>query len=315
MFCEAAGDGLALRAEITAAASDNHAANFRAAAVATPTFATVGAMMQLVLTRLAQGIEKIGDRRATHGNSVLQDLAQSFVKKQELRCAQARTEARRMNFCAPKTFVGIDIANSAKKTLIEEKGFDASAARAGLLDEVLRTDEERIRAKRSEFVGERRFGKIGETAEAAGIGVTQLAGVVEGQADMRVLRAWLCGRLGCNLSGHTQMNEERCGGHVAVGGGGITNRGRETQQHKFAVTFDRFDGSARKVSLEVSGVVNEVRFAEPDRDDAPAKYGAAKAASNRFYLGKFGHERRKKNSIRKLTVDRKAQCGHGARAI
>lgn len=111
------------------------------------------------------------------------------------------------------------------------------------------------------------------------------------------------------------MNEKRCGGCVAVGGGGITNRGREPQQHEFAVAFDRFDGSARKVLLEVSGVVNEVRLAEPDRDDAPAKYGAAKAASNSFYLGQFGHERRKKNSIRRLTVDRKAQCGHGVRAI
>lgn len=202
MFCEAAGDGLAFRAEITAAASDNHAANFRAASVATKPFATVRAMMKLVLTRLTQGIEKIGDRRATHGDSVLQDLAQSFVKKHELGCAQARTEARRMNFCAPKTFVGIDIANSAKKTLIEEKGFDASAARAGLLDEVLRTDEEGIRAKRAEFVRERSFRKISETAEAAGIGVTQLARVVESQAHMRVLRAWLCGGLGRYLAGH-----------------------------------------------------------------------------------------------------------------
>lgn len=290
LSCEAAGDGLALRTEITAAASDNHTANFRAAAVATPTFATVRAMMQLVLSRLTQGIKKIGNRGTTHGNGVLQNLAQPFVKKQELRFAQARTEAGGMNFCAPKTFVGIDIADSAEKTLIEKKGFDASTPRAGLLDEVPRADVERIRAKGAEFLGERRFGNIGETAEAAGIGVAQLARVVEGQANMGVLGAWLRSRLGRDLSGHAQMNEQRCGGCVAVGGdGGITNRGRETQQHEFAVAFDRFDGSAWKVLLEVGRVVNEIRLAEANGNDAPAKYGAAKAAGDSFYFGKFGH--------------------------
>lgn len=109
---------MALGAEIAAAASDNHAANFGAAAIARFAFAGVGAMLLLIPTRLAFGVQKIGDGGAVHGDGFAENLLERAMERGGLLGAERRCETCGMNFCAPEAFIGVDIADAAKKRLI-----------------------------------------------------------------------------------------------------------------------------------------------------------------------------------------------------
>lgn len=284
---------MASGAKVAAAAGDNHAANFGAAAIARFAFAGVGAMLLLIPARLAFGIEKIGDGRTVHGDGFSEDLLESAVERGGLLRAERRREPRGMNFCAPETFIGVDITDAAKKRLIEEKSFDAGAAGAKLHQEIGCGDFERIGAEARQLFFEKRLIQIGETAKAARVGVAQLAGIIEAHEDVGVLGVRLRGGKGTDLTGHAEMNEKRGGSGVAVGGrrsGRIRMNGREAKKHEFAVAVHCFNAAAGQVLFESGGIVDEVGFAKADGQDTTAEDRAAKAAGDSFDFGEFGHK-------------------------
>ena len=52
-----------------------------------------------------------------------------------------------MDFRAPETLIGINIADASQKTLVQQERFDPRAARASSLYEFFRLDFERIRTE------------------------------------------------------------------------------------------------------------------------------------------------------------------------
>src|SRR6202040_192736 len=126
----AARCGLALRAKITAAAGNDRAQDRRFAAVAAFSFPPVSPMVALIFSRLAIGVKKIGNRRATHHNGFLKNVLKRLAQRRRLWPAKLGAEARRVNPCAPQTFVGINIADAAQHALVQQKCFDPGVARA-----------------------------------------------------------------------------------------------------------------------------------------------------------------------------------------
>src|SRR5258707_14999958 len=68
--------GLALRAEIAAAAGNNHTPDRRPAAVAAVSFASIRPIVPLIFSRLALDVKQIGNRRPARQNRLPQNPLQ-----------------------------------------------------------------------------------------------------------------------------------------------------------------------------------------------------------------------------------------------
>jgi len=119
-----------MRTKITAAAGDNYAANHRAASEAFFTFTHVDAMAQLKLSAFAVCIQIIRDGRSAQANRFIQNLLDSPEETVKFHIFEFHSETLGVNPRAPQTLVSVDIADAAQNMLIEEKRFDAGAARA-----------------------------------------------------------------------------------------------------------------------------------------------------------------------------------------
>src|SRR4029077_18985810 len=176
--------GLALGTKKTASPGDEHSPNHCCAAKTALPFASVSAMAPLIFSRLALGVKEIGNGGAARQNGFLQDVLQDLAQRRCLLLGELRALPCRMNLCAPQTFVGVDVADSAQDGLIEQQGLDPCAARADALGKFLRAHLQRISAKVCELFSEQRAGEIGNAAEAARIDVAQLASVVQSEPDV-----------------------------------------------------------------------------------------------------------------------------------
>jgi hypothetical protein len=248
-------------------------------------------MVPLILARLTVGTQKIGDRRAAHQDGFFQNILKGAMQVCELFPFQCRTEPRGMDLRPPQTLVGIDISDATQETLIEKKRFDPRAAGSRLLDKFLDRDFEGIGAEGLQFLGERLGGQVSKPAEAARVGVAQLAVVVEQKKRVRVFLTRLSRGPGGNLSSHSEVHEERSRRSVAVCCRRIVPIDRrQPQQHKFSIALDGVDLPAGKMLLERSGIVNEIRFPEPHGYYSSADNRAPQASRYRFDFGKFRHK-------------------------
>lgn len=168
-----------------------------------------------------------------------------------------------MNFRAPEAFVRVDVAHAAKDGLIEQQGFDMCFTRVDRGSELWFGGFERIEAERAEHVRLIGVRQDSHAAEAANVGVTQLATIIEGEEDMRVRARGRFGRVHDELAGHAEMNEQ---GEFTV----AVARGSEFKDDEFSVAADLVDAPAGEIAFERDGIVDEVRLAEAHSHDAPA---------------------------------------------
>jgi len=179
-------------------------------------------MVALIFAGLAIRIEKIGNRRAAHANGLLQDFLKRAMQHRDFLFIQRSAESRGMNFRAPQTLIGVDIADAAQEALIQQQRFDPGPAVACLPHEIFDANFQGIGTKGAEFFRESFGGEVSEPPKPAWIGVTQFAIVIEQEKCVGVLLTWLSSGSGRDLSGHSEVNKER-------GGGGIAIRGRRLE--------------------------------------------------------------------------------------
>src|SRR5260370_27787796 len=193
-----------------------------------------------------------------------------------------------MNLRAPQTLVGVDIANAAQYGLVEQQGLDARAARADSLGEILRAYLQRISAKICELVGKQRAGEIRHASEAAGIGVAQLAAVIEPEPHVGVFCARLRGSARRKLPGHSQVNQERRRRRISISRPlRFARRSGEAQKHEFSVALDGFDLPSGKMLLKSRGIIDKVGLAQNDRHNTPAYDSLFQPAHTLYTFRKF----------------------------
>src|SRR5215471_14650601 len=79
---------------------------------------------------------------------------------------------------------------------------------------------------------------------------------------------------------------------------GRRNLSRELQQHEFAEALDANDVPARQFTFNRAWIINKVRFAERNRENAASCDGVLQSARNGFDFRKFRHGLRKTNTER-----------------
>jgi hypothetical protein len=75
-------------------------------------------MAALILSRLAFGVKKIGDGRATHHNGFFQNILQHAAKSFRLLRVHQRAQPRGMNLRPPQALIGIDISYASQDALV-----------------------------------------------------------------------------------------------------------------------------------------------------------------------------------------------------
>jgi hypothetical protein len=285
MGAHGAGGRLAMRAEMGAAASDDEALDGCPAAGAAATMAAIDAQALLKAARTAEGVDIIGDRRASEADSFAEDLANRSPEAGEFLFAQVGPLAHRMKAGAPEAFVGVDVAQAAQHVLIEQERFYTSLARAQPAAEFRFSQLERIGAQGGDQRGKLLGRGDAHVAEAADIRVAKLAAVVEREPDVGVGRGGGGGFVEDQLASHAQMDDQPEGRRSGRGGFGI-----ELEEEHFAVAADFGEAAAGEQRFDSLGLVNEIGFAETDGEDAAAGEGS-EAAGYGFDFGKFGHGR------------------------
>lgn len=196
--------------------------------------------------------------------------------------SEVRTQATRVDFRAPEALVGIDVAHAAKNGLIEQQGLNVRFARVDCSDELRFGGFERIEAERAENGRLLRFRDDGDASEAANVGVTQLAAIIEGEKDVRVRASGSFRRIDHELTCHAEVNEEsELSGAVA----GVS----EFKDEEFSVAADLVDACAGDVTFERGGIVDEIGFAEAHADYATPRQDGLQAADDGFDFGKLWH--------------------------
>jgi hypothetical protein len=138
---------LAARAEVAAPPRHDHTSNFFFAANAGFSFALVDAMADLKSSAVAVGIHVVRNRRAFQPDRSRQDFTNRAMERGKLRLCESCGDARRMNPRAEQAFIRIYIAHSAQDALIEQKGFDARAARAESRAKFFQCNFQRLRSE------------------------------------------------------------------------------------------------------------------------------------------------------------------------
>ena len=276
---------LATWTEVTAAASHEDAANSCSTAEATFPFAPVGTVAKLKLAGEPPGVHEVRNGRATEADGIAQNPPNGTVQQGDLSRGERGGVAGRMDASAPQAFVGINVAETPKDTLVEEKRLDHCPAPGEALPEVGQGGFQGVEAELTENTAQRVFGQQSQTAEAARVCVAKLPAIIQGKASMSVGTKRFSSRAETQIAGHAEMHQQRvpltavrlqpvcfCGGHKA-------------QKHKLAIAFNGFNALAGEMALEDRRVVHEVGLPQADGDDPAARQDGAEAAHNGFDLG------------------------------
>jgi hypothetical protein len=239
-------------------------------------------MAPLIFSRLALGVKKIGDRRAAHHDRFFQNGTERTVQRFGLFSRQVRSQARGMNLCPPQTLVRINIPDAAQHALIEQQRLHSRPPRPYARDKFLRAHFERIGPEAAQFLFERISGEIRHSPKTPRIRVTQLAPVIEQETRVRMLRARLRSGMRRDVSRHPEMYKQGFRSFLAVRSAvpckaaGPNCRWRhEPQQHEFSVSLDGCDLSSGQVLLQRDRIINEIRFPQRYRQNAPAQNSLA----------------------------------------
>lgn len=171
-------------------------------------FTAINVVVALIVAGLTFGVTKVGNGRAAEGNGSAKYLLEGAAEGFGLFAGELDAQLRGMDFGAPETFIGVDVADAAEEALVQKKGFDAGAAAAKCGSEIGGADFERVGTKTGELGREQRFVEISHAAETAWIGVAEFAAVVEEQANVGVLFERQVGRSGGELAGHAEVDQE-----------------------------------------------------------------------------------------------------------
>jgi hypothetical protein len=235
-------------------------------------------MAPLIFSRLALGVKKIGDRRPAHHDRFFQDGAERMVQRFSLLSRQVRPQARRMNLCPPQTLVRVNIPHAPQHALIEQQRLHSCPPRPYARYKFLRAHFERIGPEAVQLHFERLAGKIRHAPKTPRIRVTQLAPVIEQETRVCMLFARLRSRMRRDVPCHPKMYKQGFRSSFAIRSAvrrraaGPNSHGRhEPQQHEFSISLDGRNLSSGQVPFQRGRIINEIRFPQRYRQNAPAK--------------------------------------------
>ena len=183
---------------------------------------------------------------------------------------------------APQALVRIDIAHSAQNALVEQQRFDVRAPGTKHRAKFLLRRFQRIETQLAQHAFVRRIREHRHPAEAANVRVTKLPAVIQREKDVRVRRNGNFRRTGYDLSGHAEVNQKRRFVFASV-------RGFQLNEDKLSVTPHGDDSAARKLQLQRARIVDEIRFAQPDGQYAPARQHCTQTANDRLDFRQLRH--------------------------
>jgi hypothetical protein len=186
-----------------AAASYDCAADCCAAAEAFFAVALVNTVAELEGSALAIGVHVIGNGGAAQADRFKQHGADGSVEIAKLGGLERGSQSSGMNAGSPQAFVRVDVAHAAQDALVEQKRFYAGAASAQLRDEFLFGGFERIEAEFAEDGLVSAIGQHAHAAEAANVGVAELAAIIQGEEDVGVRDHRSFGWTGDELARHS----------------------------------------------------------------------------------------------------------------
>ena len=239
-------------------------------------------MADLKFSRLAFRIHVIGNRRPAQTNRLVQHAAHDSVQPVYLPFVQICAEPPRMYSRAPQALVRIDIAHSAQNALIEQQRFDVRAPRTKHRAKFLLRRFQRVETQLAQHALVRRIREHRHSAKAANIRVTKFPAVIQRENHMRVRRNGNFRQAGHDLSGHTEVNQKRRFVFASV-------RGFKLNEDKFAVTPNGDDAAAWELQLQRGRIVDEIRLAQADVQDAPARQYCTQTANDRFDFRQLRH--------------------------
>lgn len=185
----------------SAPAKDN-APDQRSAAAAGLPFTAVDLMQILKGAAAAFGIDIARYRGAFSRNGGLKNIDHGAVKPPSPLRAEPGGDRARVNRGLKQGFVGVDIAHTAKKALIEKERLDPRAPAAHQIEEIGFVDIERVGTEPGDTRGE--FRRPLDSTELAGIVVEQQAFVkFEDGAGVGAWRG-----IEQQSAGHSKVNDE-----------------------------------------------------------------------------------------------------------
>ncbi len=156
------------------------------AAMAGLILAGVDAMPFLIAAGLPVGIDEVGDGGAAQADGFAEHALHGLAQAVDFLVGEIGGQARGMQARPPQAFVSVDISNAAQDALIEQQRFDSGATARQTATKFLRGNRQRVVTQAFAQFGDFRVAQKQHLAEAANVGVTQLAAVVELEIDMRV---------------------------------------------------------------------------------------------------------------------------------
>jgi len=223
---------------------------------------------------------------------VREDLAQCNPQTVKLGAGDAVGTPPRANAGMEETFVGVDIAHTGEKRLVQQSCLDVQTAAAEKCGELVRTDGQRFVARRTECSAATEVAEL-KPAKSPRIDETQFPAAFEREPRMRVRSNRTLWRGYQEPTGHTEVNDPlstrpELFALVCVGDGA----GRAQFEYDvFAGAMDREDGAAGKSTcLSRTWCLEGLRMTvKPDLNDAIAFDAFVDAAGDRLYLGQFRH--------------------------
>ncbi len=195
---------------------------------------------------------------------------------------QFLAETHGMNPRAPETFVRVDIADAAQNVLIEEKGFDACAARANAGLKFFLACFEWIKTELRENGFARAIRKNPNSSEATNVRVAQLAAIIESEKHVSMRSNAGVRGTRHNLPRHAEVNLKR-----ELRAGGI--RALEIQQEKLAEATYTGDPAARQFPLDGRRIIDEICFPQAHAEDAPTRQHRLQSAGDGLDFWQFRH--------------------------
>lgn len=122
------GSVLAMGAVVGAAAGDRDALDGCFAGEAGLAGALVDTVFELEKAAHAFGIDVVGNRRTAEADGVLEDFAEGEPQALEFDAGEAPGAAAGSNGGAKEAFIGVDVAYTGEKRLVEQGRFDREAA-------------------------------------------------------------------------------------------------------------------------------------------------------------------------------------------
>lgn len=237
----------------------------------------VDTVFELEKTTDSIGIDVIGYGRAAQLDGVLQDFDECGTKTDELSASKAPGLPARTDSSTEEALVGIDVAYSVEKRLVEQCSFDGGLAIAEEGDKIVERYGKRLPA--GAFVNGIRNG---EAAKPAWIDKTQFAAAAESDDSVSVRGDWSIRGGDEEAPRHAQMDKELRGFAIA---GQVDDDGLADAMNAIDTAASKgFDDLVRR-GFEGLGLI-----AGPDGADGLTMRTVVDSVGYGLYFRKLGHD-------------------------